>query len=136
MLRMLFSRFLINFLIDGGLSGLYSVLQDFISDMLQTAWLLSFWANCFTDFYSILLDFTSKRSSPKRKATPTAGQAGQTATVPEKNAGGNGESDQELLLQLLQKHASAAFHHAQKKCRTARQNVWQFAIYTFIFSQR
>ena len=69
------------------------------------------------DVYSHIIDedrrlnaqrFEEAFYSGQGNATPTVGQADQTATVPEKNTAGNGESDQELLLRLLQKPEIAA----------------------------
>ena len=56
--------------------------------------------------------------SGQGNATPTAGQVDQTLTVPEKNTVGNGESDQELLLQLQQKPEIAAM------LKTLVQAMW------------
>ena len=69
------------------------------------------------DVYSHIIDedrrlnaqrFEEAFYSGQGNAAPTEGQADQTATVPEKNTAGNGESDQELLLRLLQKPEIAA----------------------------
>ena len=69
------------------------------------------------DVYSHIIDedrrlnaqrFEEAFYSGQGNATPTVGQADQTATVLEKDTAGNGESDQELLLRLLQKPEIAA----------------------------
>lgn len=69
------------------------------------------------DVYSHIIDedrrlnaqrFEEAFYSGQGNATPMTGQTDQTATVPEKNTAGNGESDQELLLRLLQKPEIAA----------------------------
>ena len=69
------------------------------------------------DVYSHIIDedrrlnaqrFEEAFYSGQGNAASTAGRADQTATVPEKNADRNGESDQELLLRLLQKPEIAA----------------------------
>ena len=69
------------------------------------------------DVYSHIIDedrrlnaqrFEEAFYSGQGSTSPAAEQAVQTTAVPEKDVGGSGESDQELLLRLLQKPEIAA----------------------------